>query len=64
MRKDLQFGTSVVESLPTTVVAGGGDNGVAVDSLRKYAVKHIIHVEAVTTTITVKLQESEWCKSS
>ncbi len=59
MRKDLQFGTSVVESLPTTVVAGGGDNGVAVDSLRKYAVKHIIHVEAVTTTITVKLQESD-----
>jgi hypothetical protein len=59
MRKDLQFGTSVVESLPTTVVAGGGDNGVAVDSLRKYAVKHIIHVEAVTTNITVKLQESD-----
>jgi hypothetical protein len=59
MRKDLIFGLSVVESLPTTVVAGGGDNGVAVDSLRKYAVKHIIHVEAVTTTITVKLQESD-----
>jgi len=58
MRKDLIFGLSVVESLPTTVVAGGGDNGVDVDSLRKYAVKHIIHVEAVTTTITVKLQES------
>ena len=59
MRKDLQFGTSVVASLPTTVVAGGGDNGVAVDTLRKYAAKHIIHVEAVTTTITVKLQESD-----
>lgn len=58
MRKDLIFGLSVVESLPTTVVSGGGDNGVDVDSLRKYAVKHIIHVEAVSTTITVKLQES------
>lgn len=58
MRKDLQFGLSVVESLPTTVVSGGGDNGSDVDSLRKYAVKHIIHVEAVTTAITVKLQES------
>ena len=59
MRKDLIFGLSVVESLPTTVVSGGGDDGVAVDSLRKYAVKHILHVEAVTTTITVKLQESD-----
>ena len=59
MRKDLNFGLSVVESLPTTVVSGGGDNGVAVDTLRKYAAKHIIHVEAVTTTITVKLQESD-----
>ncbi len=59
MRKDLIFGLSVVESLPTTVVAGGGDNGAAVDTLRKYAAKHIIHVEAVTTTITVKLQESD-----
>ena len=59
MRKDLIFGMSVVESLPTTVVSGGGDNGVDVDSLRKYAVKHIIHVEAVTTTITIKLQESD-----
>ena len=59
MRLDLTFGLSVVESLPTTVVAGGGDNGVAVDSLLKYAVKHILHVEAVTTTITVKLQESD-----
>ncbi len=59
MRLDLTFGLSVVESLPTTVVSGGGDNGVAVDSLLKYAVKHILHVEAVTTTITVKLQESD-----
>jgi len=59
MRKDLNFGNSVLESLPTTVVSGGGDNGVAIDSLRKYGVKHIIHVEAVTTTITVKLQESD-----
>jgi len=59
MRKDLQFGSSVVESLPTTVVSGGGDNGVAVDTNGKYAAKHIIHVEAVTTTITVKLQESD-----
>ena len=58
MRKDLIFGLSVVESLPTTVVSGGGDNGADVDALRKYAVKHIIHVEAVTTAITVKLQES------
>ena len=58
MRKDLIFGLSVVASLPTTVVSGGGDNGSDVDSLRKYAVKHIVHVEAVTTTITVKLQES------
>jgi hypothetical protein len=59
MRKDLIFGTSVVESLPTTVVAGGGDNGVAVDTSLKYAAKHILHVEAITTTITVKLQESD-----
>lgn len=59
MRLDLTFGLSVVESLPTTVVSGGGDNGVAVDSLLKYAVKHILHVEAVSTTITVKLQESD-----
>ena len=59
MRKDLIFGTSVVESLPTTVVSGGGDNGVTVDSIRKYAVKHILHVEAVTTAIVVKLQESD-----
>ncbi len=58
MRKDLIFGLSVVESLPTTVVSGGGDNGSDVDALLKYAVKHIIHVEAVTTAITVKLQES------
>jgi hypothetical protein len=58
MRKDLIFGLSVIESLPTTVVSGGGDNGVDVNSLLKYAVKHIIHVEAVTTAITVKLQES------
>lgn len=59
MRKDLIFGLSVVESLPTTVVAGGGDNGVAVDTSLKYAAKHILHVEAITTTITVKLQESD-----
>ena len=59
MRKDLIFGTSVVESLATVTVAGGGDNGVAVDTLLKYAAKHIIHVEAVSTTITVKLQESD-----
>ena len=58
MRKDLIFGLSTVESLPTTVVSGGGDNGVDVDTLRKYAAKHIIHVEAVSTAITVKLQES------
>lgn len=58
MRKDLIFGLSVVESMPTTVVSGGGDDGVAVSSSLKYAVKHIIHVEAVTTTITVKLQHS------
>ncbi len=58
MRKDLIFGLSVLESMPTTVVAGGGDNGTGISSSLKYAVKHIIHVEAVTTTITVKLQES------
>ncbi len=57
-RLDLIFGLSVVQSLGTTVVSGGGDNGRDVDSLRKYAVKHILHVEAVTTTITAKLQES------
>jgi len=59
MREDLIMGTSVVESLPTTVVSGGGDNGVAVDFSLRYAVKHIIHVEAITTTITVKLQHSD-----
>jgi hypothetical protein len=59
MRKDLIFGLSTVESLPTTTVAGGGDNGVAVDTLHKYACKHIIHVEALTTAIVVKLQESD-----
>ncbi len=59
MCKELIFGMSVVESLPTTVVAGGGDNGVAVDTSLKYAAKHILHVEAITTTITVKLQESD-----
>ncbi len=58
MRKDLIFGKSVVESLPLTVVSGGGDNGNDVSTLRKYAAKHIIHVGAIGTTITVKLQES------
>ncbi len=58
MRKDLIFGTSLLESLPTTVVSGGGDDGEDIDSLRKYAVKHVIHVEAVSTAITIKLQES------
>jgi len=60
MRKDLNFGLSVLESLPTTIVAGGGDNGTAIDleTLKGYAAKHIVHVEALTTTITVKLQDS------
>ena len=59
-RLDLNYGFSVLESLPTTVVSGGGDNGTAVDlsTLKGYAAKHILHVEAVTTTITVKLQDS------
>jgi hypothetical protein len=58
MRKDLIFGTTVAESMPTTVVAGGGDNGVAVTT-GSISTKHIIHVEALTTTITVKLQHSD-----
>jgi len=58
MREDLIFGTTVVESMPTTVVAGGGNNGVAVTT-GSIATKHIIHVEALTTTITVKLQHSD-----
>ena len=58
MRKDLIFGLGVVESMPTTVVAGGGDNGVAVTT-GAIGTKHIIHVEALTTTITVKLQHSD-----
>ena len=58
MRKDLIFGTSVLESLSTVTVSGGGDDGVTIDTLNKYAAKHILHVEAVTTAIVIKLQDS------
>ena len=58
MRKDLIFGTSVLESLATVTVSGGGDDGVTIDTLHKYAAKHILHVEAVTTAIVIKLQDS------
>ena len=42
-RKDLIFGTGVVESMPTTVVAGGGDNGADVVS-GGIGTNHIVHV--------------------
>ena len=56
MRKDLIFGTSVVESLPAGTTTG---NGTAVDGLRTYAQKHIVSCDVFTATITLKLEESD-----
>ena len=56
MRKDLIFGMSVEESVAAGTTSGAGN---AVDTLRKYAAKHVITCDAFTSTIVVKLQESD-----
>ena len=57
MRHDLVFGLSVAESYPETTVSGS-ETGVTLDGKGAYAVKHVIHVHAVTTAILTKLQDS------
>lgn len=57
MRHDLVFGISVAESYPETTVSGS-ETGVTTDSNGKFAVKHVIHANAVTTNILVKLADS------
>jgi len=56
MRKDLIFGTKVVESLPAGTTSG---SGTAVDGIRTYAQKHIVSCDAFTSDITLKLEESD-----
>lgn len=55
MRKDLIFGTSVVESMSAGTTSG---NGTAVDAVRTYGQKHIVSCDVFTATITLKLQDS------
>ena len=55
MRRDLVFGTSVEESVVAGTTSG---NGNSIDTLRKYACKHMIACDAFTSTITLKLQDS------
>lgn len=55
MRKDLIFGTKVVESLPAGTTTG---NGTAVDIKGSYAAKHVVTCDAFTADITLKLQDS------
>jgi hypothetical protein len=56
-RKDLIFGLSVAESMPSTAVTGG-EFGTGIDSLNTYASKHIVLAGAVGTDLIIKLQES------
>ncbi|HHZ96992.1 MAG TPA: hypothetical protein EYN67_15895 [Flavobacteriales bacterium] len=55
MRKDLIYGMSVQESLNAGTTAG---NGLSVDTLRKFAAKHVITCDAFTSDVTIKLQDS------
>jgi hypothetical protein len=55
MRKDLIFGTSIVESFAAGTTTG---NGTAVDLNGSYAAKHVVSCDAFTADITLKLQDS------
>lgn len=55
MRKDLIFGTKVVESFAAGTTTG---NGTAVDMKGSYACKHVVSCDAFTADITLKLQDS------
>jgi len=57
MRRDLVFGTNVIQVLGETA-ASGGENTASVNMENKYGVKFILAAGTVTTDLIVKLQES------